>query len=573
MKLSFKSAAVGITTLALAGGFAALGATSAFAAGPTSPQVPYSPDAQSVGAIHLYDAAGNVKTSGLLTDAPFAAYAVADGIGTTAGDTKATLYIYTPVQGKQPFDWDGNNQLSLATTYPAAGVPSSLVGPNATASISADQTTLDLATSVQDGFPNVSTSYAGLYELRMITSLPSPFDATTYYSADIKVTGNTWTLVNPVPAAVPATTTTVTATPATGATTATPVTLNATVSPAAAGSVQFKDGATNIGAAQPIAAGGTATVTNTFAAAGAKIITAEFTPTNAAAFAASTGTLNYTVGGAIISTTIALAANPQAPANAYTPVTLNATVAPTSVAGSVQFFDGTTSIGTAPIAAGIATLATGSFGPGAHNVTAKFLPGDAFSTTSTSQVVVVTAGPAAGPVPDPQTVQVKVLPGSLLINTPYTVAAPLILPDMALNLNGNLLSTTGQFGTVAQPIQVTDTRAGNLPWTASALASPFDDGSSHFINAQNLGLTDLQYVNTNGNALSAANVSIYDNVAANGVSVATVGALGLGGTAPHKFAAAANGNGTIGFTGTMTLNAPTSTVAGIYTSTVTFTIG
>jgi hypothetical protein len=35
----------------------------------------------------------------------------------------------------------------------------------------------------------------------------------------------------------------------------------------------------------------------------------------------------------------------------------------------------------------------------------------------------------------------------------------------------------------------------------------------------------------------------------------------------------AGGDGSVGFTGTFTLNAPTSTGAGLYTGTVTFTVG
>jgi hypothetical protein len=574
MKLSLKSAAAGLTTLALAGGFAALGATSAFASGPTSPQVPYSPDVQSVGAIHLYDAAGNLKTTGSLTDAPFAAYAVADGVGVTPGDTKATLYIYTPVQNKAPSDWDGNSQLSLATTYPTAGVPSSIVGPNATASIAPDQTTLNDATSVADGIPNVSTSFAGLYELRLLTGIPGgTLDTTTYYSADIKVTGSTWTLVNPVPPAATPTVTTVTATPATGADTATSVTLNATVSPVAAGSVQFKDAGVAIGTAQTIAAGATASITHTFASAGSHPVTAEFTPTSSA-FAASTGTLAYSVTGAIVSTTTALSANPQNGAAAYTAVALTATVGGAGAAGSVQFLDGTTSIGTVPVSAGAAVLNYTNFAQGSHSVTAKFIPADALAFSgSTSLAVVITTAAAAGPVPDSQTVVVTVLPGSLLINTPYTPLSPLTLPDMTLNSAGTLLTSAAQFGTTLTPIQVTDTRAGNLPWTASALAGAFDNGAGGFIDAQNLGLTNLQYVVTTGNALTATNVNVHDNAAASGVQYLAAGSLGLGGTSPHAFADTLHGTGTIGFTGTMTLNAPTSTVAGLYTSTVVFTIG
>ena len=78
----------------------------------------------------------------------------------------------------------------------------------------------------------------------------------------------------------------------------TPVTLTATVAPgAAAGKVQFSDGSATIGSPVTVA-GGTAALTQTFAA-GAHSFTAAFTPTNPVAYAGSVSTsqtLNVTAG-------------------------------------------------------------------------------------------------------------------------------------------------------------------------------------------------------------------------------------------------------------------------------------
>jgi hypothetical protein len=297
MRVRLKSIVATMGMLSLAAGALAwggLGASSpagAVTGGPVSPDVPYSPDAQSLGGIHFFDANGNAKITGSIDDKPFAAKAVADGPGVNTGDTKATLFIYTPVQGKGPADWDGNNQLSLATTYVA--------GTAATAAMNVDD--ISLNDHISD-ITNVSTSYPGLYELRLMTSFPSQLITTSYYSADIKVTGTTWTLVNPVPVAAPAaaTTTTLTATPPTGATTSTSVSLSASVAPAAAGTVQFKDGGTNIGSVQTIAAGGTASINQSFGTSGAHSLTAVFTPANPAVFVASTGALSYTGAAATV---------------------------------------------------------------------------------------------------------------------------------------------------------------------------------------------------------------------------------------------------------------------------------
>jgi hypothetical protein len=91
------------------------------------------------------------------------------------------------------------------------------------------------------------------------------------------------------------------------------------------------------------------------------------------------------------------------------------------------------------------------------------------------------------------------------------------------------------------------------------------------INGENLGLTNVQTVATPGNALTGSSVSVFDNAAGNAVSPTDTGTAGLKGVA--KFASAAQGNGTIGFFGTLSLNAPTSTVAGTYYGTLTFTVG
>jgi Bacterial Ig-like domain (group 3) len=67
-----------------------------------------------------------------------------------------------------------------------------------------------------------------------------------------------------------------------------PVTLTATVAPTAAGTVQFTDGATNVGAPVTVS-GGTAAITQVFAA-GAHSFVAAFTPAAPASFAPSAST-------------------------------------------------------------------------------------------------------------------------------------------------------------------------------------------------------------------------------------------------------------------------------------------
>jgi hypothetical protein len=116
----------------------------------------------------------------------------------------------------------------------------------------------------------------------------------------------------------------------------TPVVLTATVSPpAAVGSVQFKDGAANIGPAVMVT-NGTASGTTSTLVAGSHSLTAVFTPANPAAYAPSVSpVVVFAVTGAT-ATSITLATSPASPVASGVPVTLTATVAPPTAVGSVQ---------------------------------------------------------------------------------------------------------------------------------------------------------------------------------------------------------------------------------------------
>jgi hypothetical protein len=93
-------------------------------------------------------------------------------------------------------------------------------------------------------------------------------------------------------------------------------------------------------------------------------------------------------------TTVALTAPASAVVGA--PVSLGATVTPANAAGSVEFFDGATSLGVSPVASGAASTSVPFAAAGAHSVTARFNPADAANfaaSTSTTTVVTVTAAP------------------------------------------------------------------------------------------------------------------------------------------------------------------------------------
>lgn len=381
----------GRTITALAGvlGLGLSGAVLAVTAGSASADVPaWTPaDPNLVGTITLYDAAGAEVTSGDLSDGQIAAYAVGSDVLPGGGST-ATLFAYTPVaDGGTPLlpgEWTGL-QLT-ANTAPPASLPAGIPAGKPVVPISAGATTLGQYVA---GYPSSVTAagYENVYELRLRTDGPGSASV-AYDAVDILVEGDSWSVVGTDTSV--ATTTTLAVTPP-GASAGDPLTLTAAVTPTAAGSVEFFDGATSLGSA--VATAGTA-VRTTPAIAGTHSYTATFTPTDPTAFKSSTSApVSYTVAGAVATST-ALTVTPAAP-KAGGNVALKATVTP-AVAGTVQFKDGAAAIG-APVtvASGVASLSTKVTKAGAHTFTAVFTPSDTATSTGSTGTKQVTVAKAA----------------------------------------------------------------------------------------------------------------------------------------------------------------------------------
>jgi hypothetical protein len=587
MRSSLRKALTGVGVLAIAGGALAATAGSALAA-----PAPYFPDSGATfGGIDFFNSAGVQITGGSITDTPFAAFAVAQDTPAGVTNPKATAYFYTPVNGVQPGGW-GGAQMGNSSAYPVSAPPDLAAVPNPDASgntLSVSGYTANHAntdTSTTDG-------YAGVYAVRIKVTGTGGTTPAGYAAADIMVSGTTWTQIDgSYTLLADSTTTTLTATPPSPSTPGTNVTLNAVVADTSTtstipiGTVAFFNGTTQIGTTQTVSATGKASVSTTTLPLGTDNLTAVFTPTTATSFQASTSAvLPYTIGSLDASNTT-LSVNPTEAA-AFSPVDLKATVSDTTTpatvpGGTVTFFDGTTSIGTATVTAGVAEIpAYAGFAQGTHSVTAQFAPSGTTVAGSTSAAVAFIAdapqcpnGEAATLCSDPQTVEATVSAGTITITTPYSPTNPLNLGALQLNASGNLLSASAQFGdpsSTAGEIFVTDTRAGDPDWTASVQAGNFTSGTNS-IDGQYSGLTNVTAEPVSGNALTAANVTITNNPAGTTAIVAG-GTQGIGG-AKHTFAqTTAGGDGSIGFIGTFTLNAPTSTPAGLYTGTVTFTVG
>jgi Big-like domain-containing protein len=551
---------------------------------------PWEPNASSVGGLTFFNAAGQQITGGNLTDSPIAAYV--EGTSTIrAGDTKATLYGYLPVDGETPGQWSGES-LGSSTTYPNASAPAPL--NSATLPLETGASGDETVAQLEADFPNNDTSndgYAGIYNLRLETSATAKPANLTYDSVDILISGSTWSVDYPTPT-LTSTTTALATVPTSPQVFGTSVSLNATVSPSAPGTVQFENGSTPIGSPVTVV-GGAASLSTSSLPEGTDTLNAVFTPAQFSAYSGSTGTTSFTVQAPpSAGTTTGLGVNPSTAA-ADTSVTITADVTNTATSaalsagdGQVKFYDdgtdssgditnnsillGTVSLGTG----GIASLPYDSFAVGAHNLVGEFLPTNSATYSSSVSLPVLFTATTPTIAPDAQTVDVNIPAGSLVITTPYTPSNPFLLGTAVLDPTDSKYTASAAFGDAGDPsggVSITDTRAGDQSWTASATVTDFSNGSSGVINGQNLTFTGVTPFYIAGNALQSGDVVTNDVTNSAIYSASASGSDGLKG-GPHQFATAAAGEGSVYIGGLLTLTAPSSSPAGTYTATLTFTI-
>jgi Bacterial Ig-like domain (group 3)/WD40-like Beta Propeller Repeat len=333
-------------------------------------------------------------------------------------------------------------------------------------------------------------------------------------------------------------------------------------------------------------------VMNTDGSSSAQIAPAPFHPTliqwgqpgnSPNALASAPASAAPTVGSLVPRTTIALSANP-AKASAPSPVTLTATVQAAVghdvPAGHVELTDTTTSrsLATPLLVNGSATVTIVDLAAGDHLISATYQPADptAFAPSSTPTVDVVLSTPSSLGSGQNSTTDV----GGLTITTPYSPGHPLNLGPLVLDASGTALSASTTFGCVGNQknaIYVTDARAGNPNWSAYISATDFTNLAAQRINGENLGLTDLTLrpldAATVGNTIHAPELQTVELAPAVALGPQDMGSRGLK-NGPHMFALTPHGGrGSIGICGTLTLTAPTSTPPGIYSSTLTVTVG
>lgn len=451
------------------------GTPNALASAPT-----FEPDPGSVGALSFYNASGVQITSGSTNDSPQAAYYAASGGGIASGDNKANMVYYTPQDGVATASWTtGETWTSTQTFGSTVTYPGALAGTTH-AVVKGAATDGGLSVHIA-AFPSASTANPGIYQVRLYTTQAGGSGNSTYYSADVLVSGTTWTQVYPAVAAGPtSTTTTVAASPASPQVVGTNVTFTATVSPSAAGSVQFKDGTTNLGS--PVAVvSGHAPLSTTALTVGTHSITAVFTPTDSTAFSGSTSTaISYVVNPLpATATTTTLDVTPTSPITVGTSSTLTAHVSPTNAAGSVQFLDGTTAIGT-PVTVSAGTAAKGNaFAVGTHSLKAVFTPTDATAFQgSQSSVASYTVNPAPA---TPTTTALAVTPTG-----PQTFGTTL---DFTATVSPNTAVGSVQFLDGATVVATGSVSGGTATGSTSGLIAGSHSLTAKFVptNAANFG--------------------------------------------------------------------------------------
>jgi M6 family metalloprotease-like protein len=223
-----------------------------------------------------------------------------------------------------------------------------------------------------------------------------------------------------------------------------PVMLTAVISPGTAtGSVQFLERSTVLGTATVSA--GSASVTTSALASGSHPISAVYS-----------GSGNYTSSSAALTQVVKLATSTSLTSNRTAAtygqsVQFTATVSPNSSTGSVQFMDGSKSLGSGTLAGGAATLTLSTLQVGTHSVAAVY-GGSAADSPSTSSARTVTITQADANIVVDSSVNpslvgaavkftVKVTPGSAT-GTVKFMAGSTVLGTATLNAGSASLSTS-----------------------------------------------------------------------------------------------------------------------------------
>lgn len=226
----------------------------------------------------------------------------------------------------------------------------------------------------------------------------------------------------------------------------------------------------------------------------------------------------------------------------------------TAAPGTVQFLEGSTVLGTAPVTGGVATFTSGALSVGSHAITAKYLSSD-------------TVGWADSPLSGVATVVVPpvvVAPGSTVIDVTVPsgtgvlsfagLQSTISLGQAALT--GGLFTASGDLG----PITITDTRQlGSSSWSLTGVATNFTSGTK-VIDGKYLGWKPA-LVGTSNAGVAGAEVLPAPG-STNGLKTAS--ALSTGSVVDGVTSTVVGAK--------LNLAAPGNTPGGLYTATLTLTL-
>jgi len=317
-------------------------------------------------------------------------------------------------------------------------------------------------------------------------------------------------------------------------------TLSATVTAGATGSVEFFDGAASLGTAT--ISGGVATKTVTApATVGSKQYKATYAGDATYATATSTTiTVNFSATPATISLTTS--------ATTATPVsgpTLTATLT-TGATGTVEFFDGATSLGVVTVASSKATKALSGLAVGAHTITAVY-SGDSTYGGATSSTVTIVSSLATS---------------SVALTTSPASVTPLTTVTLTAALTGPTTGTV-EFYDGATKVGQATAAAGAAVMTLSGLTV-----GSHSFTAKFVADSSYAGSTSPAKAVTVTKVATVTTLSSNVSSVSTLGQVTFtakvtpaGGTGNVEFREGATVLGTKAVTASQ--NEVTLTVSGL----------
>jgi hypothetical protein len=264
--------------------------------------------------------------------------------------------------------------------------------------------------------------------------------------------------------------TTLTASPVSPEPFGTDETLTATISPSAAtGTVQFETGSTPIGSPVTVTSGSAHTSTDTLPV-GSQTLSAVFTSTAGNGYSGSTGTSNFVVGAPVATTTTATAS--PSPTSFGTNEILTATISPSTAAGTVQFENGSTPIGSpVTVVSGSAQTSTAALPVGSLTINAVYTPAAGYigSTGTTT----LTVSPAAS------TTAASVSASSTTYGTSITYSATVTGPGTP---TGTVTFSAGSTTLCTTPALVSGAgscAAANAPAGTDAIAATYSGDTDH----------------------------------------------------------------------------------------------